>query len=283
MKKILSVLLALLVIALCACGESAKPVKQRASVPKLSVNDNVLKVAEKTIEILDDYLDLEITKEEASELLIALEERMETMEGVGYSDYEYDDPNYVVLHEISRLWFNLNYQYETDRELIASRDIIAFHSGIKLLKNSTHSITPYEPYDFTEAEEKAILEKAGVIGLPATFAYASTGDNYTHISVEFDAMYGITVSDYCQYASEILEKASALGEGCYVSVRLAEYGVSVVYATIYQEIPAAYLKEAPENADFYAYVYRAGDYGNVINVYKKTELEAAALKVWNAE
>lgn len=277
MKKILSALLAFLIIALCACGESTKPAKQRESVPKLSVNDNVLKVAEKSIEILDDYLDLETTKEETNELISALEDRMETMEGVSYHDYEYDDPNYVVLYEISQIYFNLN--YGTDTELTASRDIIAFHSGIKLLKKSTHSITPYEPYDFTEAEEKAILEKVGVVGLPATYADAYSGDR---ISVSFDAMYGISVSDCCQYACEILEKASALDEGYHINVYLEEYGISVARITISQDPHPIYLEGAPEDADFYAYVYRIGDYDNAIEVYKKTELEAAVLKVWNA-
>ena len=96
-------------------------------------------------------------------------------------------------------------------------------------------------------------------------------------------MYGISVSDYCQYAYSIFEKASALGEGFHVNVYLYEYDLSTLAISFEQEVSAVALDEIPTNPDFFASIYRVDNYDSLLEVYTQSDLMPTAMKLWNAE
>lgn len=260
MKRILLIFTCLtLLISLVACGSSDKNLCR--------TNENVTKVAKKVVEILDGYLNLTLSLDEANASLSDMQERMETMDGVDYTEYEYSDPNYIVLYKIGlcipiRSW-------DTDSEIESMRDIIAFNAGIPLLKES-HAQSPYEPFDFIENSEKKIMNDVGVIGLPASSCIVTEGDDYIVIYVSFDAMYGVTISEFCNYVFDIFERATSLyDKKITIHFDFLEYENRVVDGEMH---------ESGEECTGRLYVDNLEE--DPVTFHEKSELEKEAQRIW---
>lgn len=255
----------LMLVSLAACGrESNKNV-----VPVCRTNENVSKVANKAVEILDDYLNLATNLDDTNTLLFDLHERMQTMDGTDYTEYEYSDPNYIVL---SRIDFCIPIREgDLDSEIEEARDIIAFNAGIAPLKQS-HGPILFQPDSSVETSEKEIMDKLGVIGLPATSCFIIVDDNnYISIFITFDTMYGVSISDFCDYAYDIYEKAYALyGSDFNLFIELSEYKYDILHA-IFHGI----------DDDLSGNVYVRNSEGNGTEVHGKGEFKQSVQTIWD--
>lgn len=260
MKRILLIFTCLtLLISLVACGGSDKIICR--------TNENVTKVAQKVVEILDGYLNLTLSLDEANESLSDLQERMETMDGVDYEDYDYNDPNYIVLRQIEMC--STIYKWDTDSELEAARDIIAFNAGIQLLKES-HKAAPFEPSDYIEKREKEIMNDAGLVGLPVSSCHVIEYDDNIVITLSFDAMYGIGVSDFCDYIFEIFTKATALyGNNVSLHADLEEYKNGIISVSMHSG-----------ESEFNGIIYMLSAEEDPVMFHEKSELEKEAQRIW---
>lgn len=277
MKKICAVMLILcIMLSMVACGGSSAD----DFAPKCCTNENVTKVAEKAVEIFDGYLDMDLSREEANEAFASLQERMETMEGADASEYDYDDPNRVVLGDIKPYsGYEPIAEDKTDAEIETTRDIIAYHAGLPLRKG-TREIEPFAPPEDATAEAKSIMAEAGVIGLPALGCNAAERPYYVDIGIGFDIMYGTSVQDFCDYVYDIYNNvcASSYGDNFWISASLSAYTGVVLRVSIMMIDNEPLARIARPDAD-----YSDDDVdSDYIEFSSQSELEKEARKIWDS-
>ena len=124
MKKLACVLLIVSTIFLllaCSKGEKAK-------LPEL--DDDVKLIAEKVIDIIDRYLDMSISYDDAAKELLELEKRME-MKNVSEENYDSESIEQAEVRQIESLLLKWKVAtFSDDIEIQELRDIIAYPAGI---------------------------------------------------------------------------------------------------------------------------------------------------------
>lgn len=190
-------------------------------------NNSVTKVAEKAVNILDAYINLDITREEANEKFSELKDRAEKMDGTDYEDYDLNDPNQIVLWEIA--WIAPIDDWDRDADIIKSRDIIAYHAGLPLMEEiSDRSSGMSLADDVTAADYETAVEFMD--DYPYGAGRIAYDGDHAVISANFDLQNGVSVDDFCQFSERMIEKSkhtSISGRDVSLIICYRIYGIAV--------------------------------------------------------
>lgn len=164
--------------------------------------------ARRAIEIIDGYLNFEISSDEASEYFKELDERIEPY-GITEIDSEYSNPDKQIAHCITRLAIG-QAKYRTDIEYHHFRDILAFQIGEPVSGNIYAAEQSISDYD--DGQDEILLnELIDITSVPFDYGHISIldgdtwhGDKYLDDdawvgALFFDEQNGVQVSDLQQY------------------------------------------------------------------------------------
>lgn len=239
MRKFSLTLIALLItlsVGLTACLDvqetsSNEYIQAETQKGVCQVNEDVEKVATKSLEIIDAYLDLKISADEADERFESLFARMETMSGVAIDDYEAGSPNYDVLGSIENAAQDIHFA-RSDTIIEAHRDKIAYRLGVALRKVE-HPAQKYF-YNYSGGENKEAVYHACAVE-ETDFRYCDVfyDDETKHsdVTVYYDMMNGLDVGEFIAYAEKISGALSSTEDisGYWLCLRLDCYGEEVMY------------------------------------------------------
>lgn len=190
-------------------------------------NSSVTKVAEKAVNILDAYINLDMTREEANEKFSELKDRAEKMDGTDYEDYDLNDPNRIVLWEIA--WIAPIDDLDRDADIIKSRDIIAYHAGIPLMDEiSDRSSGMSLADDVTDVDYETAVEFMD--DYPYGAGRIAYDGDYAVISASFDLQNGVSIDDFCLFSERMIKKSkhtAISGRDVSLIIFYSIYGIEV--------------------------------------------------------
>lgn len=154
--------------------------------------------ARRAIEIIDGYLNFEISSEEASESFKELDERIEPY-GIRETDSEYSDPDKEIAFCITMLAIG-QAEYRTDIEYHQYRDILAFQIGEPVSGKIYAAEQSVFDLDEDGQEAKWLNELIDITSVPFDYSHVIIADDdISHGLMFFDEQYGVQVSDLQQY------------------------------------------------------------------------------------
>ena len=187
--------------------------------------DSIKKVAERVVEVIDEYLDYNIDMDEMMEQLDALYERI----GGDYEKFDFEEE--AIDHSIAfELHMLANYaKYHTDEEILESRDIIAANSGLA----TTGSIIQktYSVYDDDNLLKQLDLSLDG-----ASYISLEYSDDSYDIFIRFDVSHGYSAELVQVFFDTLIQNTG-------------ESDTQVLAGIEYYEQPMAYISFYRENGE----------------------------------
>ena len=218
MKKCAAILLlAAIVFSLAACGSVGKWTPGVAS-------DDVKKYGEMAIELLEQYLNFEITESEFEQQIDDINERLSKFNLTDTEDSSErtnpeDEANAVIAVKINSL-AEYGISYKSDRDIEKIADILRFNIGQKV------SGREYEARRGTLGDDDAaLMQRIGLSETPFQFCiYSCDEDTGRQIArIVYDCADGVNVDDIKQYALSVWD---ALGG--------EEKSTTIIYINFYR-------------------------------------------------
>lgn len=214
MKRFLCLLLVLLILLFCACGETTEKEKKDIWKPDVASED-VEPYAEQAIKIIDQYLNFEIDDNEVDEKISSIYSRISKL-NIEDNTRKYNGADETILSKIELL-NEYNIKYQSDIQLQQTQDILRIQIG----KKAKEDVYNYRDFSFCRNED----DLCGFIdfdSIPAnSISIFESDEGYTAILLFFDYMYGISPQNVLKHIEDLFSIAT--NEGVKVSIT-AYYG-----------------------------------------------------------
>lgn len=152
-----------------------------------TASTEVVPYARHAIEIIDNYLNFKITKEEAKDAFSNIDSRISKL-NISYSSKEHNTADIIIDRCITYLYIEADKM--TDKDYWLYRDLLAFQIGESTSKNS------YSPNQFTNEYHDNTCQTYFKNFIST--AYDSTSyvtDSHTSVSADFDYINGMNIMD----------------------------------------------------------------------------------------
>lgn len=209
---LLLVMVMALASVLSACADGGLKITQRTS-------DDVAQYGSRVVAVIDEYLNFDKTQDEYLDAVAEIYDRMEKLD-IDEDNSEYNESDKIVYNRI--VWMSEYGKYHSDADITLWRDIIAFHIGVKPIKE-THT-----PDLRIDDDNKDFVDLLGLDKMPTALAYEYDGMGSIHL----DAMYGAKLSDLYDVVSDFAEKYGASG-GESLSVGYEQYNSNILSVHIF--------------------------------------------------
>lgn len=238
MRKSLALVIAAFIISLslsaCEKAECTPP----CYTP--STTESMKEICTRVIVVIDRYIALEFTEDEATEEVRSLYGRIQKLSDAerGFMDESTrNNDNYTLYCEVKKVCSGKFSQ--TNQELIQSRDIIATLCGEQL---SGYVIDPPQEFYGTFAEtrdNRAILKDIGLYDTPFTSAHVTYGsDGRYALTVTFDTMCCASPDELnksCETITAGVLSQAAIFDS--VEFFIMQYGNDVAWLYVFVDLP----------------------------------------------
>ena len=204
MKKLALVVVMIISLVLSGCGGGSGDTWKAKEVSK-----DVQPYVERAVEIIGSYLAFEMSAAEADSNFSELLTRFEPL-NVTEWDAEKHHTDIMAAYDILSFEYNAVSE-RTDIELRQARDILAFQIGEDVSGNAYPIEDQSNLFD-----EEGVPAKLQALVMPASSTYFSVTNNICYVSVNFEAVNGVTPIDLYEYTKDILNALSELPCDIYI-------------------------------------------------------------------
>lgn len=222
-KKAVAVISVIAAVVLCAC--SSRDLVYEAVYPE----ETVRRGGVKAVELLDSYLNYDITRDEMESEISVIYDRI----GKDYLDFAVNETFYETAKENPAMYAErevlrgLYYiakkptAIETDDDLKWMREEIAANVGAALIGETRN--------DCLVADDDAVLEQLGLASYPGmSYLSAFVGAETTTIGAVFDIEYGYTPAEASRFFHDAISALESARGRYIISASVEYYGQPVI-------------------------------------------------------